>query len=158
MSAVQQGIQHQQFASELEKLRAELELERKERISMQREKRRADYERDLTGLLGMGYKFDLADEVEEGARWDYSAEDCKRQIERIKKNYARPTDGENGPVLLYSHPDTGDVVRMPSRSAPAEPEGISREMVRKAQQYMLKHGMSPNQFNDAIAKVREGAA
>lgn len=92
MSKVQEDITQAQLKSENDALKARLAKLEESQVATMKEIRKARYERDLTGLVGQGYQFDLAEEME--MHGDDLPEKFAKHLESIKKNYQRGPVGD----------------------------------------------------------------
>lgn len=150
MSAVQQGVTDHRVQTQVDKDRYELQQLRESVAAMQTETRKANYERDLTGLMAMGFEFTLSKEVArmEPVRYDKAA--CDAHVACIKENYQRAPVGRNDGSSVFIEVDPATGAKLPSR-APTAPGGVSREENRKAVQYASEHGVK---YEEALVKIR----
>lgn len=153
MQTVQTDIRMAQYQRENEEMRARLERLEKDNATAQRESRLAKYERDLTGLLGQGFHFELVEEMKDVA--DLTPEQFSRHCERIKKNYQK---GPVGGTMLRPYP--GKVESSASAKEGEIPEyyqGDTEDFENPAYEEVLAHmrltpGMS---YEKALEEVQQ---
>lgn len=92
MQKSQSDIEISRYQRENDDLKARMAALEKANLAREQEAKVARYERDLTGLIGQGYSFDLAEEV--GDSKDMSPEQFAKHVERIKKRYSKRPVGD----------------------------------------------------------------
>lgn len=101
MQTVQTDIRISQYERQLAATTEENRKMAERLAALERTNRLAIYERDLTGLLGQGYQFVLADEMKDCG--DMTADQFAKHCERIKRNYQRGPVGSRM-LQAYSGP------------------------------------------------------
>lgn len=133
MSKVQEDIKLSKLEQENLALKTRLAKLEENQASTQKEMRRVRYERDLTGLVGQGYQFDMAEEME--MHGDDAPEKFAKHLESIKKNYQR------GPVGDFPILGKGDDAPIASAKADDINDPRNRDKFEKATKYMREKGV-----------------
>lgn len=144
MSANQQAITKHRYSSELEAERnARQQLEARIE-AMEMDRRKANYERDLTALLGQGYEFTLSKEVGRMEPLRYSEAACQAHIACIKENYQRAPMGMPGGGFMVHTVDAEPPAATGNRAT-------TKAEKEKAMRYALDHDCD---FDAALTKIR----
>ena len=156
MSAIQQGVEAHRHQSELDLVKAEVQALKADNAAMKLSEAKSRYERDLTGLMALGYELKLDQEMSRAGKWNYEAGACGDQIESIKTNYSRAPVGDFGPfAAMHGDLSTGAATLPMRPRQQTNPEGVSEDMTRKAVRYAERNQVT---FNEALEKIRTGAA